>query len=63
LSFRRYGSDTAPIYVKGDLELGVSEITGGVENDGSVYDLQGRKLPNKPDNGIYIQNGQKRVAK
>ena len=63
LSFRKYGSGTAPIFVKGDLELGVSEITGGVENDGSVYDLQGRKLPNKPDNGIYIQNGQKRVAK
>ena len=27
-----------------------------------IYDMNGRQLNAKPDNGIYIQNGQKRIA-
>ena len=63
LSFRKYGSDTAPIYIKGDLELGISEIANGFKDDGKIFDLQGRMMPNKPKKGIYIQDGRKWVVK
>ena len=38
---------------------------GKMINDkrGGVYDLQGRRLTLKPENGVYIENGRKRVVK
>ena len=38
---------------------------GQMTNDkrGGVYDLQGRRLTLKPENGVYIENGRKRVVK
>ena len=32
-------------------------------NDSPLYDLQGRRLSDKPDKGLYIQNGKKYVVK
>ena len=29
--------------------------------EGSIYDLQGRKLPDKPERGIYIEDGKKKA--
>ena len=29
----------------------------------STYDLQGRRLMQKPEKGVYIENGRKRVVK
>lgn len=29
----------------------------------AIYDINGRQLNTQPDNGIYIQDGQKRVAR
>lgn len=29
----------------------------------AIYDMNGRQLNAKPNNGIYIQNGQKYIAK
>ena len=36
-----------------------------IDNDGShhYYDLSGRKLSGKPQRGIYIDNGKKRISK
>ena len=38
---------------------------GQMTNDkrGGVYDLQGRRLTQKPEKGVYIENGRKRVVK
>ena len=38
---------------------------GQMINDkrGGVYDLQGRRLTQKPEKGVYIENGRKRVVK
>ena len=33
------------------------------DNDGTVYDLQGRKLPTEPDKGVYIKQRRKVVTK
>ena len=33
------------------------EVSAGA--DAPVYDLQGRRLPQVPEKGIYIQNGKK----
>lgn len=32
-------------------------------NDSNIYDFQGRRLSDKPDKGLYIQNGKKYVVK
>ena len=36
---------------------------GQMTNDkrGGLYDLQGRRLTQKPEKGVYIENGRKRV--
>ena len=36
---------------------------GDMEKEGSLYDLQGRELPEKPDKGVYIKNHRKVTAK
>ena len=50
-----------------DVIDGIGEIKNEklkVENEGSWYDLDGRKLDGKPSNrGIYIHNGKKEVVK
>jgi hypothetical protein len=39
---------------------GIPEGTVSVhQDDGSIYDLLGRKLNHEPENGIYIKNGKK----
>ena len=46
------------------------DVPTGIDSDKSinnppstVYDLQGRRLNGKPDKGVYIENGRKRVVK
>ena len=33
------------------------------DDDGIIFDLQGRRLPSPPAKGIYIQNGKKRIVR
>lgn len=33
------------------------------EDTSKIYDLQGRRLTDKPASGVYIENGKKRVVK
>ena len=42
---------------------GISSVHSNADNDGILYDLNGRRLTDKPMKGIYIQNGKKYVAK
>ena len=39
---------------------GIEQITVS-EANGDIYDLQGRRLNNVPQQGVYIRNGQKYV--
>ena len=41
--------------------VGIGSVTDGMPADGSIYDLQGRRLDAAPQRGIYIINGRKRV--
>ena len=34
-----------------------------LNNDGAIYDLQGRRLSSLPAKGLYIQNGKKRIVR
>ena len=43
-------------------ELRSFSSTKSIKNEGSIYDLQGRRLSGEPAHGIYIENGRK-VAK
>ena len=42
---------------------GIEAIRQSTVEDGSVYDLQGRKLNGPLKSGIYIRNGKKFVVK
>lgn len=37
--------------------------TDAAKRTAAIYDMNGRQLNTQPDNGIYIQDGQKRVAR
>ncbi|MBO4641790.1 MAG: hypothetical protein J5661_02885, partial [Bacteroidaceae bacterium] len=47
----------------GDGTTGISDLVRSDErseaNKGALYDLSGRRLEQKPQKGIYIQNGKK----
>ena len=58
LSFRKYGSSSSPIFVKGDIELQVAPIEVDNIFDAPYYDLQGRQVA-QPARGLYIHNGKK----
>ena len=61
LSFRKYGSESDPIFIMGDVELGITPPRKAWEKDTSIYDLQGRQLNGIPQKGVYIKNGKKYV--
>ena len=42
---------------------GISTVNINATNDGSIFDLTGRKLSKKPASGYYIQGGKKYVVK
>ena len=42
---------------------GISEVTVEEKSDNNMYLPDGRRIAEKPQKGIYIKNGQKRVAK
>jgi len=42
---------------------GINRITAGNDNDGEVYDLQGRRMKGNLAKGIYIKNGKKFIVK
>jgi hypothetical protein len=46
-----------------DLSLGISDVNQNTGKQVEHYDLQGRRLTDKPASGVYIQNGKKRVVK
>ena len=49
-----------------DYDTAISEIDGQAIDPSwleSIYDLQGRKLPSRPAQGVYIVNGKKMVKK
>lgn len=64
-------SDRQGLLFVGDLRAAMGGTTGiaptihTIDSDGThrYYDLQGRQLSSKPQKGIYIENGIKRVAK
>ena len=60
-SFRKYGSDSDPVFIIGDVELGITLSKTERVADGTIHDLQGRRLNGTPQKGIYIQNGRKYV--
>lgn len=60
-SFRKYGNESDPIFVMGDVEQGIAPISTERETSTSIHDLQGRRLNGVPQKSIYIQNGRKYV--
>jgi hypothetical protein len=62
-SFRKYGSESEPIFVMGDIELGITPAKRERVVSGTIYDLQGRQLVSPPQKGIYIRNGKKFVVR
>lgn len=40
---------------------GINEVKQNAPSDGRIYDLQGRRLGQLPEKGIYIQNGKKYI--
>lgn len=42
---------------------GIDKVKGNSKEDGTVYDLTGRKLNGKPHKGIYIRNKKKHFSK
>ena len=46
-----------------DQSLGISDVNLSSGEQAESYDLQGRRLTDKPASGVYIQNGKKRVVK
>ena len=52
-----------PVYPLTDEMNGISDIVGREDDPTERFDLQGRRIPGEPSRGIFIQNGQKRVAK
>ena len=63
LSLRKYGENTAPIYVKGDEIADIKRTSMTNTINGSLHDLQGRRVTGTPQRGIYIRNGKKIVIK
>ena len=49
--------------VKNELESRIDGVAGVGRNDHSIYDLQGRRLPDVPSHGLYIMDGKKRLGK
>ena len=47
----------------GDITVitGINEVKQNVSSDCRIYDLTGRRLNQKPEKGVYIQNGKKFV--
>ena len=43
--------------------LGITDINQPFGKQTESYDLQGRRLTDKPSKGVYIENGQKKVVK
>lgn len=44
--------------------VGVSSINNGAaKEEGAIYDLSGRRLSEKPASQVYIQNGEKKIAR
>ena len=37
--------------------------TDAATRSAAIYDLNGRQLSTQPDNGVYIQDGEKRIAR
>ena len=53
-----------PGYVLHDHVTSIDEtIDDNKTSNEGIYDLQGRKLPAKPTQGIYLENGKKRMVK
>jgi hypothetical protein len=48
-----------------DVGTGIKPVIHTIDSDGThlYYDLSGRKLSRKPQRGIYIDNGKKRINK
>jgi hypothetical protein len=49
-----------------DHGTGINEIQNSkskIQNEGAIFDLQGRRISDKPARGIYIRNGKKVVIK
>ena len=60
-SFRKYGSDSDPVFIIGDVELDITPIRTELEKEDLIYDLQGRRLNRIPQKGVYIENCRKYV--
>ena len=48
-----------------DEDTSIKPVIHTIDNDGThhYYDLSGRKLSRKPQKGLYIDNGKKRISK
>lgn len=40
-----------------------TDETDAATRSAAIYDLNGRQLNTQPDNGVYIQDGEKRIAR
>ena len=62
-SFMKYGKGSEPIFVFGDMELGIAPVRDEQIDDSCIFDLQGRRLNRIPWKGFYIRDGKKYVVK
>lgn len=59
-SYEKYKGEP-PLYLSGDISLGLQSLLSSKHRYDPSYDLQGRRLQATPIQGIYIQNGRKYV--
>ena len=46
-----------------DTSEGISNVTTSDNQPSAIYDLSGTRLQEKPNGGVYIQDGKKHIAK
>ena len=55
------GDATETVVIKAGELTGIYNTEQSIENNSTIYDLNGRKVNGQPSKGIYIQNGKKVV--
>ena len=61
-SFAKYGGDDL-VFVIGDEMMDVSCPHAVSSSSAAIYDLQGRRMKERPQKGVYIQDGRKYVVR
>ena len=61
--FERNGEVLYDVWPKKETPSGITIKDSQTANQGTLFDLQGRKVQGKPSQGIYIKDGKKIAVK